>query len=115
MRGCRAVGSRPASEASQVRWSMPSSCGRRGGGKARGRSLTARAHCGREIVVAARPVVHPGALAEAAMIDRTLQEREVSGVTGLGGAFVALEPDTAHLGIDLAASVGANTSARAVS
>ena len=69
---------------------------------------------GPQSFVAALPVVQPRALAPAAVVDRPVQQAQVSGPALAGRALVGLDPDAAQRGIDLARPVRADTAARPV-
>ena len=69
---------------------------------------------GPQSFVAALPVVQPRALTPAAVVDRPVQQAQVSGPALAGRALVGLDPDAAQRGIDLARPVRADTAARPV-
>ena len=86
---------------------------------ARGQALAQahrRAPCllGPQVLVAALPVVQPRALAPAPVIDRTVQQAQVTGPVCGGRAIVSVDPDAAAVRVHLARAVRAHSPARPV-
>src|SRR3984885_13955146 len=69
---------------------------------------------GAQALVPALPVVDPGALTPAPVIDRALQPEEVTAVSRVLGALIRDQPDASSGRVDLAATVLADAATRAV-
>ena len=69
---------------------------------------------GPQVLVAALPVVQPRALAPAPVVDRAVQQSEVTGPFRGGRAVVGVDPDAAAVRVHLARAVRAHSPARAV-